>query len=273
MLFNSTDLLGKATKIAQDKANEIASGGLEATSLLSGFGSQAVFFIIYLLFWIFSPISEDEPVVQILGTYVVLKSCCNLVYALLVGITLHSMNVGLAVVISILSFFLAYIPEVGAIIAIILPLPLVIFDHHQPYLLARVGKLGAVLTAMVLIKLLVSNFLESVVMGGNRVLAGAMLHRARPGETEKWHETHPIIVLVAVMVGAKIWGVTGMIVSVPVVALVRTYCTIMMQELDGDTPEDSPQATSYQPPSLPNSVSPTQPDSCGTDCFLWLGHV
>jgi len=224
-------LMHKGIEIARQYSGYIESGGLGLVSIVSGSITQGAFFLVYFLLWCSAPISghNADDLVKVVGTYVVLKTFCNMVYAAFVAAVLWFLHVDLIVVMSFLSFLLAYIPEVGAIIAVILPLPLVLFDsRHAPE--QRLARGGLVFVAMFLIKIIVSNGLETCVMGGNKVLAGGLARARSKGEKEEsieesYEETHPVIVLVAVMIGAQVWDVTGMIISVPVIALLRTFYT------------------------------------------------
>eukprot|EP00929_Paragymnodinium_shiwhaense_P102902 TRINITY_DN66126_c0_g1_i1.p1 TRINITY_DN66126_c0_g1~~TRINITY_DN66126_c0_g1_i1.p1 ORF type:complete len:189 (-),score=7.79 TRINITY_DN66126_c0_g1_i1:141-650(-) len=127
------------------------------------------------------------------------------------------------------AFFLNFIPELGPIISMILPVPFILltptedcptrpwedcivdFDY-------RLKALAVTISGMLLIKFLVSNLLSSVLMGKNPALAGAI----KRGDTiEEVKETHGVVVLFAVVFFGKIWGPVGMLISVPVISVVR----------------------------------------------------
>merc|ERR1712070_755511 len=75
-----------------------------------------------------------------------------------------------------------------------------------------------------LIKFVVSNGLETFTMGKNRTLAGVRQKGDENGNEAG--ETHPVIVLFAVVIAGEVWGATGMLVSVPFLSIVRLYLNI-----------------------------------------------
>jgi len=97
--------------------------------------------------------------------------------------------------------------------------------------------MGQALLGMVLIKLLVANVLTSIVMGKNRTLAGS-LQSERKGaagegsnvEEEEVKETHPVLILFFVVLSGEIWGAVGMLISVPVISLVRLALNVWYLE-------------------------------------------
>ena len=62
---------------------------------------------------------------QQLKTYITWKFIVSAVVAVLVGATLHQLSIDLAALFAILTFLLNFIPTVGLLIAVLLPLPLI----------------------------------------------------------------------------------------------------------------------------------------------------
>lgn len=184
--------------------------------LTSGFFATFVMFLIYVLMWLLVPMKSKghQRVFTIMRVFFALKAACNLCFAALTWLLLEWLHVDLAIVMALLSFFLGFIPEVGAILAGLLPVPVILLDSRQD-MMDRWGKLAWALGGLLLIKFAVSNGLESVVMGSNRVLAGASR------QAKEYGETHPVIVLSAVVLLGQIWGSTGMLVSVPLISMIR----------------------------------------------------
>mgnify|MGYP003339329787 CR=1 FL=1 len=88
----------------------------------------------------------------------------------------------------------------GAMISTSLPLPLVILHPTLP-LISRI--LAFVLPSLA--HIIVGNVIEPVLFGEHL-------------------ELHPIVILLSVAFWSLMWGVPGMILSVPLMALVRIYC-------------------------------------------------
>jgi len=73
--------------------------------------------------------------------------------------------------------------------------------------------------------------LESVVMGKSATLAGA---EGCNGATTE--ETHPVLILFAVIICGEVWGTTGMLISVPLISMVRLVLNLE-RSLDKRTAE------------------------------------
>eukprot|EP01052_Picozoa_sp_SAG31_P036393 SAG31_NODE_4536_length_3157_cov_5.125899_1_plen_166_part_00 len=93
---------------------------------------------------------------------VVLKTALSVLTGGLVGVSLLACQVRLAMIFGLLSFLLNYIPNVGSIIAMMLPLPIIWLDDS---LTATQQLLGTVLP--MLIQGYVGNFLEPAVFGSS----------------------------------------------------------------------------------------------------------
>lgn len=175
---------------------------------------------------------------KIMWQYFFLKCTMNAIFALSCWWLLERLNVDLSGFIAVACFFLGFIPELGTIMAISLPVPLVVLappsatqGAQDSVLVAdpdavpnpwpdwnhRMEVLFWAVAGMCLIKILVSNLLEAWVMGRNKVLAGAVENH----EMEKIKETHPVLILFAVVICGNIWGQVGMLISVPLISLMR----------------------------------------------------
>lgn len=166
------------------------------------------------------------------------------------GIILKSLSVDLWLVFGVLAFWLNFIPNVGALIAVLLPLPLVVFNptfgaaltptltparmsssilplevpcSREPFITGGGSSLclpepvrcgccgGAGLATMLsavllplLLHVLVGNVLEPIMFGSSL-------------------ELHPVIVLLSLMMWSALWGVTGLVLAVPLTAIMRIH--------------------------------------------------
>jgi len=230
MTLHVTDYLNitnNTTKVEDRLRKELTDGAQNLGNLAYTYGStflesstsiivQVTFFLLYSMFWLLQPMTAIKDVFKIVRTYFVLKTACNLVFGVLIYGLLHWARVELAIVIALFCFVLAYIPEVGAIIAVALPVPLILLDSRRAFK-ERGGTLVWSVLGMAAIKFVVANGLESVVMGNNKTLAGAV------SKEKEFVETHPVIVLFAVVLCGEVWGPIGMIIAVPLISLVRYY--------------------------------------------------
>ncbi len=128
--------------------------------------------------------------------YIVTKVATSATTGVLVGTILAILGVDLAFVFGVLAFFLNFIPNVGSIIATLLPLPLafVQFDSwvHVLLVLALPGS----------VQITVGNFLEPKLMGEGL-------------------ELHPVAILLMLVFWGLIWGVVGMLLAAPITAVLR----------------------------------------------------
>eukprot|EP00971_Amphidinium_carterae_P168710 3342495-Amphidinium_carterae.1 len=149
----------------------------------------------------------------------------NSTFGGLTWLLLWYLDVPMASLVGIICFFLAFIPELGAIISIILPIPIIILmppqgveassDDPFPDWQHRLKVLFGCVVGMLLNKLIVANVLNPLLMGRSKVLSGALSDDQSP------LETHPVLLLFIVVVAGEVWGAVGMLISVPVVAFVR----------------------------------------------------
>jgi len=180
---------------------------------------------------------------KIMWNYFLVMVLLNMVFAVLVFTLLAWKRVSLSVIIAGASFFLSFIPELGSIISMVLPVPFILLtpaaapdapemvqmanattcvweDLRSDFVL-RGETLLSVVGGIILVKLLVSNFLYSLFMGRNKTLAGAIKN-----DVEEVTETHGVVVLFAVVFFGKVWGTVGMLISVPALSIIRLTLNI-----------------------------------------------
>jgi AI-2 transport protein TqsA len=136
--------------------------------------------------------------------YIAIKTMISLLTGFLVMTTFLVLGVRLAVVFGVLTYLLNYIPNVGSVIALLLPIPLIVIDDELT-LLAKI--LAISITAM--IQLLVGNAVEPLVFGSSLNLSA-------------------ISILASLVLFAAMWGICGAILSVPLLAILR----IILQRTD-----------------------------------------
>lgn len=257
--------------------------GREFTQSLVGYGKQwlaalpaglediasgFVFFLLYVIFLLLSPIhiksgthggadgvELQEYLVNVMGAYFRVKTLSNTIFGTCVYILLFNLGIGLPMIIALISFTLAFIPEIGAIISMILPVPLIFIappvDQHGkeiehptnpfPDIDHRLTVLVYYIIVMLAIKMLVSNMLESYMISKNPVLIGAIerpqkklnnfdwrswsswkssfwTEQEAKAQVEKLEELHPVLILFAVVIWGEIWGNIGSLISVPMVS-------------------------------------------------------
>jgi len=118
------------------------------------------------------------------------------VTALLVGSVLWWLGLQMAWLFALLVFLLNFIPNVGSIVATLLPIPVAVTQFQDPWMvLAVVAIPGA-------IHLTIGNLIAPRLMG-------------------RGVELHPVTVLLALAFWGLLWGIVGMVLAVPIVAVMR----------------------------------------------------
>lgn len=187
------------------------------SSLLNTFSSMAsnaMLILIYLLF-IFTeqavfhqkikalfPDSEQfehfyevlERVNEAIVKYLSVKSLVSILTALVSYVIMYFVGVDFAIFWAFLIFLLNFIPNIGSIIATLFPalLTLVQFDNYTPFFIILIG-VGTV-------QLLVGNVMEPRLMGDSLNIS-------------------PLVVIIALSVWGALWGITGMVLSVPITVI------------------------------------------------------
>ena len=129
--------------------------------------------------------------------YVLTMMFTSGITGLLVGLTLTILGVNFAWMFGFLAFLLNFIPNIGSVIATLLPLPVALIDPQ----------LG-----------IVSKVLVLVIPGGIQFTIGNLLQPKMMGESL---DLHPVVVLLSLVFFGTIWGIIGMFLAVPITAVLK----------------------------------------------------
>lgn len=178
-------------------------------------------FTVYLLLGSSPEDGEDDfvsaQIDQSVRDYIKGKVALSVLAGGLTSLLLWGLHIELYVVFGMLAFWLNFVPNVGAMVAVALPMPLVLFN---PSLAASTQFLAFALPLGV--HLIIGNMLEPLIFGRSMSL-------------------HPVIVLLSLVVWSAIWGVTGMVLAVPLTAVMRIHLShidhpltrMLLRVLDG----------------------------------------
>ena len=140
--------------------------------------------------------------------YLLLKGVISAVTGLLVGVVLAVLGVPFALGFGLFAFLLNFIPNIGSVLATLLPVPVVLMD---PSLSAGAAALAIGVPA--LIQIGVGNFLEPKLMGDSLDL-------------------HPVVILMMLIFWGMLWGVAGMLLATPITATIK----ILFEKLPSTRP-------------------------------------
>jgi AI-2 transport protein TqsA len=193
-----------------------AVGGLLArtTNAILGLFSKSLLVLVFVVFLVMSGAGSGRPVgtwgdIQLhVQTYLVRKVVLSAVTGGLVGLTLGLLGVPLAMVFGLLAFLLNFIPTIGSVVATLLPLPVVLVT---PGISTAVAVLAIAIPAG--IQAVIGNVVEPMVVGEPLDL-------------------HPVTVLLGLIVWGMLWGVIGMFLATPIMAVMK----ILLEKFEGARP-------------------------------------
>lgn len=162
-------------------------------------GVLITFFVVFLLIGRNSSMPRSGMYAEIETTirrYVTTMTAISATTSLLVGFVLWAFGLHMAWVFALLVFMLSYIPSIGPIIATVLPLPVAVTQFHDPWTIV------AVIVIPGFIHMTIGNLVTPKLMGSGLDL-------------------HPVTVLLALAFWGLLWGVVGMVLAVPIIAVLR----------------------------------------------------
>ena len=133
-------------------------------------------------------------------SYITIKTTISAVTGVAVGLILWAFGLRMALLFGLLAFLLNFIPSIGSIVATLLPIPIAVTQFHDPWMvLAVVAVPGS-------IHVTIGNVVEPRLMGRDL-------------------ELHPVTVLLSLAFWGLLWGIIGMVLAVPMVAMLRIVLT------------------------------------------------
>lgn len=169
---------------------------------VSGGISFLAFVLLYVLFWLWAPLPTGGKAGALVRSYIYKKTIVSAAFGVCVAILFAGLGIDLAVLFGVISFFLNYVPEVGAFISMLIPVPVILLDGRieRPFMVLAFAILG-----QLFLKFLFSNVLEVKLI-----------------ERDKEMNIHPVWVLLGLSYFGYLWGPIGMLISVPLMAMIKT---------------------------------------------------
>lgn len=180
--------------------------------------SSAMLVLIFLFFLLLGGTHVELPKNNLWGevdsyvrNYIVAKTLISLVTGAVFGIVLWMFGIPLAFVFGMMAFLLNFIPNLGPIIASLLPVPLVWLlletnwasePGEAAEISMSVGRAIIALTLAAAVQFLSGNVVEPKIMGDRFKL-------------------HPIAILLSLMFWYMIWGLAGAFLAVPITSALK----------------------------------------------------
>ncbi|KLU02067.1 transport facilitation [Rhodopirellula islandica] len=198
------ELLANAAADLRAQLEEFLRNGVASlSSELFQLGSTSIVILIYVFFLLLGNLSgygENTLAYQVnrqVRSYLFVKTMISLATGIVFGMALWLFGVPMALTFGLLAFLLNYIPNIGPILASILPLPFILLHPD--------GSLTWMITAIAVtcsIQVASGNLLEPKLMGNSADL-------------------HPVVILLALMFWGTLWGITGMFLATPITAAIK----------------------------------------------------
>lgn len=141
---------------------------------------------------------------QQIRSYLSLKTIISIFTGAAFGLALFLFGVPMALTFGVLAFLLNFIPNIGPLVASLLPVPLILLDPS-----GNILWMIAVISVTSMIQVVSGNLVEPKLMGNSANL-------------------HPVTVLVALMFWGMMWGIVGMFLATPLTAVIR----ILLQRVE-----------------------------------------
>jgi AI-2 transport protein TqsA len=170
--------------------------------------------LIYVFFLLIGTptVNNKSPMVreidQQIRSYLALKTVISIFTGLAFGVTLRLFGVPMALTFGVLAFLLNFVPNVGPLVASLLPVPLIILNPE-----GSIMWMVATISVSSAIQAISGNVIEPRIMGSSSDL-------------------HPVTILVALMFWGMMWGIIGMFLAVPVTAALK----ILLQRIESTKP-------------------------------------
>jgi len=176
-----------------------------AKNVSGGFFSVVGNTLLIIIFTIFMIAGEgvaastNELMVELknkVSRYISVKLLLSFVTAALVTAVLMICKVELAVMFGIFTFLLNFIPSIGSIFSVALPLPVVLLQYGFGW------QFAVVLILPGIIQFVIGNIIDPKMMGETMGL-------------------HPVTILLFLIFWGLVWGIPGMFLSVPITAIMK----------------------------------------------------
>ncbi len=185
--------------------NWVKTAGGKLFSVFSNFTLIVLFMIFFLFGSKKTPPITNPAIKEMLSNvsvYLSVKLMASLITGILVAVVLFAFHVKLALVFALFAFLLNFIPSVGSITAVLLPVPVLFLQFGvSPSFFVVLGLLSA-------IEFIIGNLLEPRFLGEGMDL-------------------HPAAVVGSLIFWTLVWGAPGAFLSVPITGSIKIVLSKM----------------------------------------------
>jgi len=188
--------------VLDELLHEVENLGTVLTQSLLNFMVQGVVTFIFLIYMLWSPVKMDGSAMATeafhsTSRYLKVKFGISAFTGLTMGLLLFTMGLDLPAAFGLLSFLCNFLPGIGSLVASIMPCMLSIIDVRKAPMQVAVAFI-----MQMFVHFLIDFLVEPVVFGISV-------------------EMNSVIVILGIWFFYQVWGVPGMLLSVPLLAVVR----------------------------------------------------
>jgi AI-2 transport protein TqsA len=137
-----------------------------------------------------------KEITEQLQRYIITKLLISLSVGLLVGIILRLFGIEFYIIWAVFATLLNFIPNIGSVFAVILPSLMALVQYGS------FGYAAVVAAVIIVVQNIIGNILEPKIFGDRLGL-------------------NPLVILLSLLIWGYIWGIVGMLLSVPLTAIVK----------------------------------------------------
>ena len=200
----------------QTAGNSVASFLTGTIGAIMNVLSNGLLVLIFMIFMMLGKAATTElthhgirnEVETRIKRYILTMVTTSALTGILVGVTLTLLGVDFALVFGLLAFLFNFIPNIGSVIATLLPIPVALLS---PELSVTAKVLALVIPG--LIQFVIGNVIQPKAMGRSLDL-------------------HPVVVLISLIFFGMIWGIVGMFLATPITAVLK----ILLERVEYTSP-------------------------------------
>lgn len=197
---SAEEVRGALVKVPSDLIGESLPGAIGGLAMLIGQGVLAALFLVFMLAGKAAAKTRTpqfmDQVEKSIQRYVVLKVALSAATGFLTWAILAALGVELALVFGVMAFLLNFIPNIGSVVAALLPLPILL---QGDYSLPTVALAIALPTA---VQFTIGNIVEPKLFGKSLGI-------------------HPVVVMLTLVLFGLLWGIPGMFLATPLTAIFK----------------------------------------------------
>ncbi len=189
-------------------ASTVKNTVIGLTNVVVDIASKSILIFIFVFFLLIGARPRSAPAKGFWGDvekkikkFLMAKFWLSLLTGVLTWLFLFLFKVDFAIVFGVFAFLLNFIPNIGSIVAVLLPIPVVLLD---PDLAGHTGMQTVAVALPGAVQFSVGNLLEPKIMG-------------------KSLDLHPVTTLLALIFWGVLWGIMGMFLAIPITAIIKIF--------------------------------------------------